>query len=202
MGAVPDQGSAPIYIQGVGAVEPSGWGIGLSDPLGQDTSLVVDDLTGACHGTGTAGQTLVGENKGAIFRYLNSTGGAGFFTQATADAGDIAHMETTGIFIGAEDDNGIGLYTEVDDTLGAGAVTGTATDAFALVNLGDTVGIDIDGAESAHIDTSTATGTAVMTQVGTVFLLLCTATAVAVDTSDLLGEFFLNDHGEPPYRRS
>ena len=195
-GAGPDRALPPLFVYGK-------WELGsslrrrseLSDPLGQDASLVVDDLAGACHGASAAGQALVGENKGTVFRYLDSTGGAGLFAQATADAGNVAYMEATGILIGTEDNNGVGLYTEVDNTLGAGTVASTATDALALVNLGNTVGVDIDGTETAHIDTGAATGTAVLAQLGAFFVLLGAATAVTVDAGYLLGEFFLNDHG-------
>ena len=165
-----------------------------SDPTGQDATLVTDDISGADHGAGSAGQALIGEDKGTVFRYLDSGGGAGLFTQATADTSHITHMEATGILVGAENHNGVGLHTEVDNTLCTSQITGTAPDALTLVNLGYTVGIEGNGTETAHIDTSTATGTAVMAQVGAVFLLLGSTPAVAVDTGDLLGEFFLNKH--------
>ena len=155
----------------------------------------MNDLTGASHGAGSAGQTLVGENEGAVFRYLNGSGRTCLFTQTTTDTGYVAHMETTGILIGAQDDNGVCLYTQVDDTLGTSTVTGTATDTLALIYLGYTIGVDVNGAETAHIDTGTATGTAVLTHFGSVFSGFGTATAVTVDTGDFLGEFFLNDHG-------
>jgi hypothetical protein len=108
-------------------------------------------------------------------------------------------MEAAGILVGAEDNNGIGLYTEVDDTLGTGQITGTATDTLALVNLCNAVGVQGNSAETAYIDTGTATGTAVLAQVGAVFLPLSTTAAVAVDAGNLLGESFLNDHGAPPF---
>ncbi len=107
-------------------------------------------------------------------------------------------MEATSILIGAENNNGVGLYTEVDDTLGTGAVTGTATDALALVNLGYTVSIQGNGTETTHIHTFSATGAAVVAHIGAVFSLFGTATTVTVDTSDLLREFFLNDHYDRP----
>lgn len=171
----------------------------LSDALGQDTALVVDDLAGASHCTGTAGQALIGENESTVFRNFNGGGGTSLFAQAATDTGYIAHMEATSILVGAEDNDGVGLYAEVDNTLGTGTVTGTATDALAFVNLGNTVGIDIDGTETAHIDTSTATGTAILTQIGAVFALLGAATAVTMDTCHFLGKFFLNDHGKTSF---
>ncbi len=154
----------------------------------------MDDITGTSHGTGTAGQAFVGEDKGTIFRNLHSPGRAGFFAQAATDAGYVAHVEAAGILVGAENDDGIGLYTKVDDTLGAGTVTGTATDALALVNLCYAVGVKGNGAEAAHIHTGSATCAAVVAHIGAVLSLLSTATAVAVDASNFLGELLFNDH--------
>ena len=136
-----------------------------SDAASQDATLVMDDISGTCHGTGTAGQAFVGENKCTVFRDLNGGGGTSLFTQTASDAGNIAYMETTGVLVGAEDNDGVGLYTEVDHSLGAGTVAGTATDTLAFVYLCNTVSIDIDGTETAHIDTGTATGTAIMAQI-------------------------------------
>lgn len=107
-------------------------------------------------------------------------------------------MATASILVGTEDDNGVGLYSEVDDSLGAGTIAGSAADTLVFVDFGYAVGIDINGTEAAHINTGTATGTAVMTQIGAVFLLFGTATTVTVNTGYFLWEFFLYDHGGPP----
>lgn len=154
----------------------------------------MDDLSGADHGASTARQALVGENEGAVFGNLNGSRRTGLFAQTATDACNIAHMEAAGVLVGAEHHNGVGLYTQVDDTLGACQIAGTATDALALVHLRYAVGVEGNSTETAHIDTGTATGTAIVAQIGAVFLLLCAATAVTVDTGDPLGEFFLNDH--------
>ncbi len=154
----------------------------------------MDDVSGTNHGTGTAGQALVGENEGAVFRDLDGSGGACFFTQTAADTGDFAHVEAAGILIGAEDYDGVSFHTEVDHALGTCQIAGTATDALVLVHFRHSVGVEGNGTETANINASTATGTAIVTQIGAVLLLLCTATAVTVDAGDLLRKFFLNEH--------
>ena len=83
----------------------------VSDPVGQEAALVVDDVAGADHGAGTAGEAFVGEDKGAVFRNLDRSGRAGLFTQTAADTADFANILAAGILVGAENDDGIVLQS-------------------------------------------------------------------------------------------
>ena len=83
----------------------------VSDPVGQDAALVVDDIAGTDHGAGAAGETFVGEDEGAVFRNLDRSGGTGLFTQAAADAADLTYVLAAGILVGAENDDGIVLQS-------------------------------------------------------------------------------------------
>jgi len=134
------------------------------NPMCQNAALVVDDIAGTCHGAGTAGETLVGVDKGAVFRDLDCSGGADLLAQTAADAADLTDILAVGILVGAEDDDGIVLNTQMNDTLRAGKIAGSAADTLAFVDLGNAVGIQADRAELAGVDAGAAAGAAVGTK--------------------------------------
>ena len=154
----------------------------------------MDDIPGAGHSAGTAGQAFVRENEGSILGYLNGSGRAGSLAQAATDAAYLANILAAGGFVGAQNHNGIVFHSQVNDTLGTDQIAGTAADTFAFIHFGDTVGIEGDSAKSAGINAGAAAGTAVFAQVIAFGRLLGTATAITVDAGNSCREFFLNDH--------
>ena len=67
--------------------------------MGQDAALVVDDVARADHGAGTARETLVREDEGAVFRDLDRAGRTGLFAQAAADAAHLAGVLAAGVLV-------------------------------------------------------------------------------------------------------
>ena len=59
----------------------------------------MDDAAGADHGAGTAGEALVREDKGAVFRNLDRAGGADLFAQAAANAANLARVLTPCVLV-------------------------------------------------------------------------------------------------------
>ena len=148
----------------------------------------------AGHGASAAGQAKVGIDEGAVFRDLDGFGRTDLCAEAAGDAAHLADIAADGILVRAEDDDGVILQTEMDDALRAGADTRAAADAFALVDLGDAVGVQRDRTEAAGGDTGAAARAAVGTELIALRAFFCVAAAVAVDAGDLGGKFLFYYH--------
>ena len=99
------------------AVHPILW---VLNSVSQDATLVVDDTSGADQSASTAGKTLVGEDKGTVFRNLNRSGRANLFAQTAANAAHLTIVLAAGILVGAKHSDGVILQAQVDDALRAG----------------------------------------------------------------------------------
>ena len=165
----------------------------------EDAALIVDDIAGTDHGARAAGETFIREDEGAVFRHLDRTGGTGFFAQPAADAAYLAGVFAAGVLVRAEDDDGVILQAQVNDTLRTGEVARAAADALALIDLGNAVAVQRDRTEMTGVNTGAAARAAIGAEIVALGGLLGAAAAVAVDAGDLRREFLFDDLKNLPF---
>lgn len=105
----------------------------------ENAALVVDDIAGTGHGAGAAGETLIRENKRTVFRNADGSGWAHALAETAANAACFADIAADGVLVGAENDNGVVLQTQMDDALWAVKIADAAADAFLLIDLRNAV---------------------------------------------------------------
>lgn len=111
-----------------------------------DEVALVDALNGADGSAGAATGALIVVDGGKVVYNGDCTVGAGLLTLLAADTtvGAILSHSGTGVVVRALDNNAGGIVDKVNNAVGAGAYTHTASNALAGVNLCHAAG-DADG---------------------------------------------------------
>ena len=159
----------------------------------------MNDAPGADHRAGTAAQAFIRVDKCAVFGNLDGACRTGFFAKTAADAADFADVFTDGIFVRAEDHDGIILQTQMDYALRTGMVAGTAADAFPFIHFGNAVGIQTDGTERADLNTTAAAGAAIGAKVIALRRFFRAAAAVAVNAGNFGRKLLFDNHKKLPF---